>query len=98
MNDWLTPARMVDVALVCVVVEALALCIMRHRWTKLARPGGVAANLAAGAILMIAVRIALSGGHWGLIALCLVASLFAHVADLGLRLTPVGKERSKDER
>lgn len=96
MTDWLTPARMVDVALVCVVLEALALWGLRHRWIKLARAGGVAANLAAGAILMIAVRIALSGGDWGLITLCLVASLFAHVADLWLRLTPIDK--AKDER
>lgn len=86
MTEWLTATRLVDIALACIVLEALVLWLLRHRWTKFAHPRGVAANVLSGAVLMVALRIALSGGHWSLIALCLSVSLVAHAADLSHRL------------
>jgi hypothetical protein len=45
-------------------------------------------NLASGAALMLAVRAALTGANWPIIAACLALSCIAHGAELTLRLRP----------
>ena len=91
MLDWIDTTRLVDLALGCTVLEAAFLWAIRHRWLGTATARGVAANLAAGALLMLAIRIAASGGHWMLVAACLLCALAAHVVDLldRTRLQPV---------
>jgi hypothetical protein len=76
--------RIVTLILVAVALEAAVLLWLLRRAGRLAF--GVAANLAAGACLLMAVRSALAGEPWPSTALWLALSLPAHLLDLGLRL------------
>jgi hypothetical protein len=77
--------RVVDLILGLVVLEAVLL--LAWRW----RSGGglalidIAANLAAGAFLMLALRSALVGDPWTSTAPWLLAGLTAHLLDLWRR-------------
>jgi hypothetical protein len=78
--------RIADIALAVMALEALLLYwIVRHR-RMAERYRALLANLAAGACLVIAVRLALVGAEWPWIAAALAASLVAHSTDLALRL------------
>jgi hypothetical protein len=79
------PTALVDLVLVLVAVEALGLYVLL-RWTGRG-PSYTAllANLSAGVALVVAVRAALTGASYGLIAGILAMSLIAHLADLWLR-------------
>lgn len=75
----------IDLVLALTVLEAAAL-IAYHRTTgRGVPPAEFLANLVSGLCLMLALRIALVGGPWPLIPLCLLASLVAHLADLRRR-------------
>lgn len=78
-------ASLVDLVLILVALEAVAI-VWWHR-TPDRRRNGVAllVTLAAGAILMLAVRLALSGTPPPMILALLTAAGFAHLADLWLR-------------
>ncbi|MCJ2055587.1 hypothetical protein MKL09_03355 [Methylobacterium sp. J-048] len=83
MEALFASGRIVDAILALVVLEALLLA-----W--LARRRGVGlppllANLAAGAALMLALRAALVGSGWPIVAAWMLAGLLAHLTDLGLR-------------
>jgi hypothetical protein len=72
----------IDAILLLVALEAVALALW-HRASGRGVPiGRLAANLCAGAALLLAVRAALVGAWWGSVALWLAVSLVAHVADL----------------
>lgn len=77
--------RIVAFILVAVAVEAVVLVWLLRRTSRLAF--GVAANLAAGACLLLAVRSALLDDPWWSTALWIALSLPAHVLDLSLRLS-----------
>lgn len=86
MADLFASGRIVDLILVLLVLEGLAL-VAWQRWTgRGPQPGGLIANLLAGAMLLLALRGALTGAAWPWIALPLALALPAHFADLG-RLT-----------
>lgn len=72
----------VDAILVLVIVEGAALVAIRLRTGNGIPPGRLVANLAAGFALMLALRLALGGAPAALLALCLLAALVAHIADL----------------
>ena len=86
MIDWLSEGGFIDVALVAIVIEAILLFAVRSRWARFAGARSVAANLAAGALLMLAVRFAIHDAHWTAIAACLACALVAHVADFAWRV------------
>jgi hypothetical protein len=68
-----------------VVVEAIVLVwLWRARGLGIA-PRAVLGNLVSGACLMLAVAAALADAPWWDVAILLVLSLVAHVADLALR-------------
>lgn len=68
-----------------VVVEALLLGLY-HRSTGLGpAPADLLPNLLAGAMLLLALRLALSQSWWGWVALVLLLSLVAHLLDLRRR-------------
>jgi hypothetical protein len=73
-----------EAILALVVVEFIALVIWRARRGKGPSPLDIAANLAAGACLLLAVRAALLGQETMLLVF-LAASGLAHVADLARR-------------
>jgi hypothetical protein len=79
------PTALVDLVLALVAVEALGLYVLL-RWTGRG-PSYTAllANLGAGVALVCAVRAALTGATYGVIAVILALSLVAHLTDLWLR-------------
>ena len=79
MSDWFASGRAVDLALAVMTVEAAWL--IARRQPALA----VRAMLAPGALLLLALRFALTGAAWPWIAAALAASLPLHVVDLQRR-------------
>ena len=60
----------------------MALALWRRRFGTGPALGGLAANLASGGFLLLAVRAALVDAAWQWVALALLGSLLAHLADL----------------
>lgn len=90
MNDIVkslfASGRIVDIMLAFVVLEWLALGAWRgFRGTGLSMIGATM-MLVPGTCLMLGLRAALTGASWQVIAVFLIASLFAHLADLAIRL------------
>jgi hypothetical protein len=85
VSDLFATGRIVDVILVLVVIEWIAL-VVYHRLTGrgIATPQ-LTRNLLAGAFLLLALRGALKGVGWTWIGLALTAALFAHLGDLRRR-------------
>ena len=90
MNETLeyliSSGRIVDIMLAVVVVEWLAL----GTWRRIRGTGlgflGATMMLVPGTLLMLALRGALTGASWQWIAAVLVASLFAHLTDMVIRI------------
>lgn len=87
MEELFAGGRIIDAILVMVAVEAAALFAWLSRQGRVRLAWALLPNLASGACLMLALRIALAGGGWwGWIGLCLAGSLAAHLADLIVRI------------
>lgn len=85
MEEAFSGGRIVDIILGLMALEAVGLLLLRGWLGRGPSPNEILVSLAAGVCLMIALRVALTGGPWQAIAAALVASLLAHLADLGLR-------------
>ncbi len=89
MNDLFTElfssGRIVDLILVLMGIEALAIMVYRRQTGRGPRRGTLAANLFAGAWLLAALRAALLGAAWPWIAGALTAAFAAHLWDLRQR-------------
>lgn len=86
MAAWFASGRIIDAILGLVALEAAVLLVLRHRTGRGPAPAKMMCNLASGASLMLAVRAALVGAAWPLVALGLIGALAAHAAELSLRL------------
>lgn len=77
--------HVIDLILMLVALEAAA--ILGYRLIRGSGPAplGFMCTLLAGSFILLALRFALAGASTGLIAGCLMLSLFAHLADLSLR-------------
>jgi hypothetical protein len=82
MAELFASGYIIDLILGLVVLEVLALALWRRRFGTGPALGGLAANLASGGFLLLAVRAALVDAWWGWIALALLGSLVAHLVDL----------------
>ena len=85
------PARLIELVLALVSVEFVALCAL---WVFARRglpPRMLAANLAAGAFLLLAARAGLAEDRLFFMAALACAGL-AHVADLAMRLRAADRE------
>lgn len=85
MAELFASGRIIDLILALVVIEGIILAVVHQRWRRGIPLRGVVANLAAGAALMIVVRLALTGAAWPLLALSLFVALLAHIWDLLMR-------------
>jgi F0F1-type ATP synthase assembly protein I len=85
MAELFASGHIIDLILGLVVVEAAALALWRRRFGTGQALGRLAANLASGGFLLLAVRAALVGASWEWVALALLGSLLAHLADLYVR-------------
>jgi formaldehyde-activating enzyme involved in methanogenesis len=82
MAGLFASGHIIDLILGLVVVEALALALWRRRFGTGPSMRVLAPNLASGCCLLLAVRAALVDAWWGWVALALLGSLLAHLADL----------------
>ncbi|MCC0808382.1 hypothetical protein FPV16_19570 [Methylobacterium sp. W2] len=78
--------RIIDVILGLVALEAAALVAWRLHGGDRPLLAPLFCNLASGAALMLAIRAALIGSDWTVVALCLFASLMAHLGEVALRM------------
>lgn len=80
LADLFTGGRIVDIIFAVMAVEALVLILF------LRRPAGdVVVMLLPGACLLFALRGALTGAHWSVLAGSLGLSFVAHLVDVGRR-------------
>ncbi|HEY8565920.1 MAG TPA: hypothetical protein VIL65_10505 [Beijerinckiaceae bacterium] len=86
MSDLFASGRIIDLILALVVLESLALMTLSRR--RGIAVLDVAAALAPGVALMLALRAALTDAWWGWVAAWLAASLVAHLFDLSRRWGP----------
>jgi hypothetical protein len=85
MEEAFATGAIVDIILAMMALEAVALVALRRRIGRGPSPLAIVTSLAAGLFLLIALRIALTGGPWQGIAAALLGSLLAHTADTWLR-------------
>ena len=85
MDALFGSGRVVDVILALMLAEAVLLLAWRWRFGRGLAVADIAANLAAGACLMLALRGALIGAPWTGVAPWLLAGFTAHLVDLWRR-------------
>jgi hypothetical protein len=85
MAELFASGRMIDVILFLVLLEVIALALLRRIIPRTPRFAALAPNLAAGFFLLIALRAAIANARWELIALPLTLALVAHSIDLAWR-------------
>jgi len=86
MSALFASGRIIDAILALVALEAVALAAWRWRTGRGLPPAALAANLCAGAALLLALRAALTGAAWSIVAVWLLAGLAAHAMDLRARI------------
>lgn len=85
MRELFASGRVIELILWFMVVEAVVLGIYHRRSGRGVRPLDLALNLAAGALLLLALRVALVDPDPLAPAPYLAVALFAHLADLARR-------------
>lgn len=74
--------RIIDLVVALTVLEAVGLALLRRLTGRGPRLAAIGLNLLSGLCLMLAVRGALTGAWFGVIALWMLAALVLHLADL----------------
>jgi hypothetical protein len=85
MSAALASGHLVDAILALVAVEALVLFVLWQRGERGIAPRDALPMLLAGAFLMLALRLSLTGAGWQAICFCLALGGLAHLVDLNRR-------------
>ena len=85
MADLFASGRIVDLILILVVIEGVAMALYWRRAGRGIAPLDLLPNLCAGAFLLLALRASLAGDGWMMACFCLAAAGLAHLADLHRR-------------
>jgi hypothetical protein len=85
MTDFLASAHIVDLVLAIVGLEIIVIALYWRVTRRGITPAELLPNLFAGALLLLALRLALSGYPWPWYTACLAAAGIANVADLRQR-------------
>jgi hypothetical protein len=85
VSDLFATGRVVDLILVLVAVEGLALATYHRRTGRGIAALDLLGNLLAGVFLLLALRGALVGAGWEWLGCALSAALLAHLGDLRRR-------------
>lgn len=85
MEEWLAGGRAADVVLALMAVEAVLLLAVHAVTGRGLAPGELLPGLAAGALLVLALRAALAGEGLAAATPFLLGALVAHLSDLALR-------------
>ena len=82
MAEQITTVRFVDLILIVVALEAMALLAYWRIRRRGVAPKDLLPNLFAGVFLLLAMRTALIEGSWMAVGAFLAAAGMAHVADV----------------
>lgn len=85
MEEIIKSGHVVDIIVALMMLEAAVLYALYRKLGHGIPPAGLFGNLLAGICLLMALRTALTGGDWWLIAFWLAASLAGHLLDLRSR-------------
>lgn len=85
LEQLVTTGRIVDLMLVFILIEIVALLLIRRFTGRGIAAVPLLTNIGAGGSLMLALRADLTGAGWTWVAVFLVASLVFHVGDLAQR-------------
>lgn len=85
MTDFLSGVYAVDLILAIVAFELVAFTLYWQMRGRGIAPAQLVPNLLAGALLLLALRLSLSGYSWPWYTACLALSGVANVADLRQR-------------
>ena len=81
MPDWLSISRLVDIILLGMALEAFWL-LWRHRRASASEAPPMLLHLMSGALLLLAMKLALTGAPPTMVAATLGTAGLAHAADL----------------
>ena len=85
MADLFASGHLVDLILIVVLVEAVGLMWLWKSCGRGIAPADLLPNLCAGAFLLLALRVTLSGGGWMMACLCLALAGVANIIDVSRR-------------
>ena len=85
MAELVQSGRGVELILWLMIAEGIVLVVYHVRTGRGITPANLLPNLAAGMLLLLAMRFAQGGAWWGWVCLCLLSALAAHLADLSRR-------------
>ena len=85
LSELIATGRFVDLVLILIVLEGIALLLIRRYRGKGPKLVDIAPTLVAGAFLFLALRFALTDADPMVIAACLTGALLSHIADLARR-------------
>ena len=85
MEQLLLSGRLIDLILLLIAAEAVGIFLLHRLDRRRPGPRDLYPNLASGAALMYAVKLALQGAAWYALAACLALAFLAHLTDLSLR-------------
>jgi hypothetical protein len=89
MGKLFASGRVVDCILVFMAIESLVLIALHRSRRAGPSPRELIVSLSAGVALLLALRAAVVGSPWPMVALWLVVALIAHLGDLRLRWTRI---------
>ncbi|MEQ9609493.1 MAG: hypothetical protein RLN99_17680 [Kiloniellaceae bacterium] len=85
MAAFFASGRAIDLVLAFMAVEAVLIFLHYRKSGRGLTPGALLSLLVPGACLLLALRAALTGADWSVLAIWLLAALVAHLADLKQR-------------
>ena len=85
LAQFFLSGRVVDVAIAITLLEGLALAVYHRATGRGVAPRNFAINMVSGLCLMMALRAALTGSSWMMVALFLSASGAVHAVDIWRR-------------
>ena len=85
LAQFFLSGRVVDVAIAITLLEGLALAVYHRATGRGVAPRNFAINMVSGLCLMMALRTALTGSSWMMVALFLSASGAVHAVDIWRR-------------
>ena len=88
MSGLFADGSIVLLILLFMVLEGIVLILVRKKTSRDMTPLDVAVSLGAGAALLLALRDALRGVAWPIIAIWLIVALGCHLWDLKRRWAP----------
>ncbi len=88
MEDLFASGRIIDLILLFILAEIALLPLVLKTLNSSTRLSSLLPNIAAGAALMLAVRLSLVDSHWQWIGGALFIALIAHLLELYLRCRP----------